>query len=101
MTLISPYLFLELALFVFLLGFGWEQWRLRDLFSGWFLLTALGLACFAFVLDQLAVRLGIWAFPDQSKFSLKLLSMPVEEYVVFFLHTMICFIFVRHYSAEE
>jgi lycopene cyclase domain-containing protein len=99
MTLISPYLFLELALLVFLLGFGWEQWRLRDLFSRWFLLTALGLACFAFVIDQAAVRLGVWAFPDNS--SLKILSMPVEEYLMFFIETIICFIFVRHYSTGE
>ena len=101
MTLMSPYLFLELALLVFLLGFGWEQWELRDLFSGWFLRAALGLACFAFVVDQVAIRLGVWAFPDESNFRLKLFLMPVEEYVMFFLHTMLCFIFVRHYSAEE
>lgn len=101
MTMISPYLFLELALLVFLLGFGWEQWRLKDLFSRWFLLTALGLACFAFVVDQAAVRLGVWAFPDGSNYSFKILLMPVEEYVMFFIETIICFIFVRHYSAEE
>jgi|ERR1041385_4110030 lycopene cyclase domain-containing protein len=101
MTLISPYLFLELALFVFVVGFGWEQWKLRDLFSGWFLLTALALGVFAFVMDQLAIRLGLWAFPDGAGFSFRLLSMPIEEYLVFPLHTLICFIFIRHYSANE
>jgi lycopene cyclase domain-containing protein len=98
MTLSSPYLFLELALLVFLLGFGWEQWRLRDLFSRWLWFTALGLACFWFAIDQIAVRLGLWAFPENGSF--KLLSLPVEEYVMFLLHTLICFIFVRHYSQE-
>jgi lycopene cyclase domain-containing protein len=101
MTWISPYLFLELALLVFLVGFGWEQWRLRDLFSGWFWRVALGLASFAFVMDQAAIRLGVWAFPEGSNFSPKLFSMPIEEYVMFFVHTTICFIFVRHYSEEE
>lgn len=101
MTLTSPYLFLELALVVFLLGFGWEQWNLADIFSRWFLLTALGLACFWFVIDQIAVRLGLWAFPDGRNSSSKLLSLPIEEYFMFFLHTVICFIFVRHYSADE
>jgi lycopene cyclase domain-containing protein len=98
MTLTSPYLFLELALLLFLLGFGWEQWDLKDLFSRWFLLTALALACFWFVIDQIAVRLGLWAFPDEGNW--KLLSLPIEEYIMFFLHTVICFIFVRHYSEE-
>lgn len=98
MRLTSPYLFLELALLVFLLGFGWEQWCLRDLLSRWFWLTALGLACFWFVIDQIAVRMGLWSFPDNG--SSKLLLLPVEEYVMFFLHTLICLIFVRHYSHE-
>lgn len=97
----SPYLFLELALIVFLLGFGWEQWRLRDIFSRWFLLTALGLACFWFVIDQAAVRLGLWEFPDNGATSAKLFLLPLEEYVMFFLHSVICFIFVRHYSESE
>ena len=99
MKLTSPYLFLELALLVFMLGFGWEQWRLRDLLSRWFLLTALGLAGFWFVIDQIAVRMGLWSFPDDG--SWKLLLLPVEEYVMFFLHTVICLIFVRHYSPED
>ena len=99
MTLTSPYLFLELALLIFLLGFGWEQWDLRDIFSRRFVLTALGLACFWFVIDQIAVRLGLWAFPDSGNW--KVLSLPIEEYIMFFLHTIICFIFVRHYSERE
>jgi hypothetical protein len=99
MTLTSPYLFLELALVVFLLGFGWEQWNLADIFSRCFLFTALGLACFWFAIDQIAVRLGLWAFPENGNW--KVLSLPIEEYIMFFLHTVICFIFVRHYSQEE
>lgn len=99
MTLTSPYLFLELAFLIFLLGFGWEQWELKDIFSRWFFVTALGLACFWFVIDQIAVRLGLWAFPDDGNW--KLLSLPIEEYIMFFLHTIICFIFVRHYSEDE
>src|ERR1041384_5247618 len=101
MSLISPYLFLELALVIFLLGFGWEQWSLRDIFSRRFWLTALGLACFWFLIDQVAVRLGLWAFPRHENSSAQLLSLPIEEYLMFLLHTVICFIFVRHYSQNE
>jgi lycopene cyclase domain-containing protein len=101
LTYISPYLFLELALLVFLLGFGWEQWNLQDIFSRWFLLTMLGLACLGFVLDQIAIRFGIWEYADSGTFNLKLVSMPVEEYLLFFLHALFCLIFVRHYSVED
>ena len=58
MSLFSPYLFLELALFVFVLGFGWEQWRLRELWSRGFALTAVGLALFWFAIDQIAVHIN-------------------------------------------
>jgi len=101
LTSISPYLFLELALLVFLLGFGWEQWNLRDIFSRWYLLTMLGLACLGFVMDQIAIQVGVWAYSDGGTFSLKLFSMPLEEYFLFFLHALFCLIFVRHYSVED
>lgn len=98
MTVSSPYLFLELALLVFLLGFGWEQWRLGDLSSRWFWLPALCLACFWFAIDQVALWLGLWTFPQTKSSTFRLLSLPIEEYVLFFLHTVVCFIFLRHYS---
>jgi lycopene cyclase domain-containing protein len=97
----TPYLFIELALIVFLLGFGWEQWSLRDIFSRRFLLVAFGVACFWFLIDQAAVRLELWAFPTHANSYPKLLSLPVEEYLMFFLHTIICLIFVRHYSETS
>lgn len=101
MTLSSPYLFVELALFVFLLGFGWEQWRLRELWSRWFWLSALCLACFWFAIDQIAVRLSLWTFPQSTSSTFRLLSLPLEEYVLFFLHTVVCFIFLKHYSEDR
>jgi lycopene cyclase domain-containing protein len=98
---LSPYLFLELALFVFLLGFGWEQWRLRELWSRWFLLTALSLAVFWFAIDQIAIWLGLWSFPATAESSFRLASLPVEEYVMFLFHTVVCFIFLKHYANGD
>ena len=97
----SPYLFLELALLVFLIGFGWEQWRLRELWSRWFLSTALSLAVFWFAIDQIAIWLGLWTFPQTVESRFRLLSLPVEEYVLFFFQTVVCFIFLKHYAANE
>jgi len=101
MRYISPYLFLELALLLFLLGFGWEQWKLRDVFSRWFLLTALGLAVLGFAMDQVAIHLGVWTYTNSGVFKVQVFSMPIEEYCLFFLHSLFCLIFVRHYSTEE
>ncbi len=100
MNLSSPYLFLELSLFVFVLGFGWEQWRLRELWSRGFALTAVGLALFWFGIDQIAVHLKLWSFPQSASSSLRIFSLPIEEYLLFFLHTLLCFIFLKHYSIS-
>lgn len=98
---LSPYLFLELALFVFVVAFGWEQWRLRELWSRWFVLTAVGLAVFWFAIDQIAIVLGLWSFPPTEKSTIRLLSLPMEEYVLFFFHTIVCFIFLKYYSDGD
>jgi len=100
MTQISPYLFLELALLIFLLGFGWEQWKLRDLLSRWFVVSSLALATFWFAIDQAAVRMGLWAFPSTEVSGFRILQLPIEEYLMFFLHSVICLIFVRHYRKQ-
>jgi lycopene cyclase domain-containing protein len=98
---LSPYLFLELALLVFVLGFGWEQWNLRELWSRWVLLAASSLAAFWFTIDQVAIHLGLWAFPPRAESTLRFLSLPVEEYLMFFLHTMVCLIFLKHYAEAR
>jgi lycopene cyclase domain-containing protein len=98
MSSVPEYLFIELAILVYLLGFGWEQWELRELSSRWFWIPAISLACFWFVIDQIALKLGLWVFPEHGSLPFQFLSLPVEEYLLFFLHTLICFIFLKHYS---
>ena len=90
----SAYLFLELSILAFAIGVGWEQWNLKRLCSPRFLSAALGLAVVWFCLDQIAVRLGIWTFPEGGTLPIRILSLPIEEYMLFFLHTLICFLFI-------
>jgi lycopene cyclase domain-containing protein len=97
----SAYLFLELSLLVFLLGFGWEEWRLRELRSRRFWFAAFCLACFWFVIDQVAIRVGLWTFPEAGTLPIRIFSLPIEEYALFFLHTLVCFIFLKHYSRMK
>ena len=92
------YLFLELAIFAYAIGFGWEHWSLKELFSGAVLWTALCLAAVWFVLDQIAVALGFWTFPAAGTMPVRIFSLPVEEYLLFFLHTLVCFVLVKRYS---
>jgi lycopene cyclase domain-containing protein len=59
------------------------------------------LAVFWFVIDQIAVRLGLWSFPSIKESTFRVVSLPLEEYVMFFLHTVVCFIFLKHYTHGE
>jgi lycopene cyclase domain-containing protein len=97
----SAYLFLELALFVYLLGFGWEELRLKDIRSRAFLLPALSLALLWLLIDQIALALGLWNFPQGGTLNSRLLALPVEEYILFFFHSLVCLVFLKHYAKVE
>jgi len=97
MRVSSAYLFLEVSLLVFLLGFGWEDLRLRSFCSRPFLLSVCGLAVFWFAMDQVAIALGLWTFPAGGTLPIRLLSLPIEEYMLFFFHTLVCTVFLNHY----
>ena len=93
------YLFLELSILVFFLGFGWEHWSVRELGSRRFWLPAGSLACFWFLIDQIAVALGLWSFPENGTLPVRLFRLPIEEYVLFFLHTLLCSILLKLYRG--
>ena len=97
----SAYLFLELAILIYVLGFCWEQWRPRELLSRSFWGPAAGLATFWFVVDQLAVRIGLWNFPAGATLRPRVLALPLEECLLFFLHTLLCWLLVRHYETAD
>jgi lycopene cyclase domain-containing protein len=96
----SAYLFLELSILAYVVGFGWENWDSDRIFSRPNLYAACGLATFWFCIDQVAVGLGLWTFPDGATIPVRFLSLPIEEYLLFFLHTLICFLFVGNYARD-
>ena len=97
----ASYLLLELAVLAYLLGFSYEYWRFRRLFSRTFFFPAVSLAVIWFSVDSLALHLALWEFPSEGNLPLRLLGLPLEEYILFFLHTLVCFILVEQYSAES
>jgi lycopene cyclase domain-containing protein len=96
----SAYLFLELAIVAYMLGFCWEHWSSRDLFSQDFWRPALLLAGFWFAIDQVAVGLGLWSFPDGGTLRFRIFALPLEEGLLFFLHTFMCWLLVKQYSRS-
>jgi len=95
----SAYLFLELAITAFIVGFGWEYFEPRELLMRSFWVPALCLACFWFAVDQIAIGFALWTFPAAGTLPIRLFSLPIEEYILFFLHTILCFILLKCFSG--
>ena len=94
----SAYLFIEVGLLVFVLGFGWESWSLRRLFGRPLRSRVLGLALFWLLVDLIAVQIGLWSFPDGGSLPIRILGLPVEEYLLFVLHSLVCYVLLRQQS---
>jgi lycopene cyclase domain-containing protein len=93
----GTYLYMELALLIYAVGFGWELCNLEKLFSRPFLLVATGLALAWFGLDSIALQLGIWSFPSGGTLRFRILRVPLEECFLFFIHTLACYLFINMY----
>lgn len=46
-------------------------------------------------LDLIALKLRLWYFPEGRTFSVRVLGLPLEEYGIFLIHTVVCTIFLE------
>lgn len=97
----AAYLFMELAILSYLLGFCWEHLRFQDVASSAIARVAVLLGAFWFTLDQIAIGLGLWTFPANGSLGLRLFALPLEEYLLFILHTFLCLVLINQYSPEQ
>jgi lycopene cyclase domain-containing protein len=88
------YLFLELAMIVFFVGFGWGQFQFGQLQPKRLWRSAAILGTVWLVADLAAVRLGLWSFPPGRTLPMRLIGLPIEEYILFVLHTIICVLLI-------
>ena len=97
----TAYLFLEAAIVIFFLGFCWEHLEPRELRSPKLWKPAIGLAILWFAIDQVAVRIGLWHFPNGGTFRARVLELPIEECILFFVHTLMCFLLLKLYGLGK
>jgi len=88
--------FLALFVVVPLLAFGW-RYRKSILFGGaW---PGVALFCIVYAAtspwDNLAVKEGIWDFDDARTWGVRVLYLPVEEYLFFGLQTALVGVWVK------
>jgi hypothetical protein len=86
---------------VYLIGFCGPHLRL-DLISPRIMLkTAFLLGVLWFAVEQVAMFFEIWTYPLGGTLPIRVLSLPIEEYLVFFLHTLTCFALLLRETARE
>lgn len=96
----SAYLLLEAGVVAFVLAFTFEHRKLRALLSRPFLVPAALLLPLWFAIDLLALKLGLWWFPPVGSLPVRIFELPLEECLLFFLHTLICFLLVEQYTRS-
>jgi lycopene cyclase domain-containing protein len=95
------YVFLELGFLAAILTLmapvlraSWIQWRQVAVRSG--VLFVLWV-----VVDLIAIKLRLWTFPPGGTLPVRLFGLPLEEYLVFNIHTLACFLLVLMFRADE
>lgn len=97
----TAYLFLEFAALAFFVAVCWDRRRFSDLARLAFWRPAMVLATCLFVLDELAVRLGLWAFPSGGTLPIRVGSIPLEELLAFIIHTIVCALLLQTIRARR
>lgn len=49
---------------------------------------------FWFIVDQVAIELALWHYPARGTIPIRILRIPLEEYVLFVIHTILTLILV-------
>ena len=60
----------------------------------------LGLFIFWTCIDYIAVSIGLWTFPIGNTFYIRLFKLPLEEYILFIIHTIICYLILLLFHNE-
>ena len=94
------YLYMELALIVFGIGFGWELWNKGWIRSRSFIFLLMGISALWFIVDVIAIYAGLWSFPPGGTMPYRILNVPIEECILFVIHTMACYLFVQIYMEK-
>ena len=88
----STYLIAELAIAMMVLLMKPRQVQWRIFYSRRFITTAMGLFLVWLALDQIALAIGLWHFPQEGTFPVRIFGLPLEEYGIFLIHTVVCIV---------
>lgn len=89
------YLFLEFAIALFFISFGGTRELIEEVRSKTFWIVVGGLAGLWLLIDHIAVGFGLWAFPPGGTLHFRAMGLPLEEHLLFFLHSFLCLLLLQ------
>lgn len=96
----SAYIFLEASVVCLVYAFCRNAFDWKGLVQRPTVFVTCGLFFLWFMIDQTAIHLRLWCFPPQGTLGLGFANLPVEEYVLFLLHTVICYMLVEVFHND-
>jgi hypothetical protein len=95
------YLLLEIGMFltIWLLSLNAVSWK--PLLTRRGLLTCISIFILWFALDQTGLMFRLWSFPGAGTLPIRIFGLPLEEYLIFIIHTLMCFMLASMFHAEQ
>jgi hypothetical protein len=94
------YMLLEIGMFltIWLLSLNSVDWG--PLLTKQGLWLCISLIAFWFTLDQVGLLFGLWAFPAKGTLLFRFFGLPLEEYLLFIIHTLMCYMLLALFRPE-
>ena len=96
----SAYLFIEIAVFITILLISNSYCDWEKFISNKFAITLFGLFILWFIIEQIAINLGVWSFPIGNTSSIRLLNVPIEEYFLMIINTFYCLMLLEIFNND-
>jgi len=94
------YLFLEIVVIITVFVFCSPRIQSNHFFNRRFVYCLLLLFVLWTLIDQLALKFELWSFPIKNTIGLRFLDLPLEEYLLFVIHTFLCMMLLQAFKHE-
>ena len=94
------YIVFEIGVILIIILFCYNKITWKVIISKSFLKIVTVLYFFWLIADLVGVRMRLWAFPEGNNIGIILLGLPIEEHLLFIIHTFSCLFILRLFQNE-
>lgn len=95
------YAFLNICVIAFVVCIWTDRISAEELARYRLVQASVLLSVFWTLVDLLAVGAGLWEFPEGYTLPFRIFGLPLEEYVLFFIHTALVLVLIKAIEGER